>query len=370
MENEKNLKPKQHYIDLYDRHTVEYCRNIIRIFSEPLKNPPLYKGKKPPKGMVDAMSKMSLEYRMMFAKGDRFTQKEETIQKWMEDDQAKDELYESSMPPEGIHCLTCQRAMTLIDKDLWAGGLDKPDRVLFMFDCPNGHLPRRAFFDDGEEWKIEPNLCPKCGQKLIVEVKITKEKFIDYYRCSSCDFTKTEELKRTVNEKVSDPNFVADMAKFCLSEEEGKKWKDDLWSWEQMGKLVDSWKEKEQNKEVYEKVAKLRKLTVVELEKLLAPELEKDNYIYLKFGSPEMGKDVVIPFTVQDSKGGRESMASQYDLRKILKKTLEGTNWRVMGDAVYYQLGILSGRLRGFDREEDLIKLVKPTKALDKDAEK
>lgn len=360
MENEKHLKPKQHYIDLYDRHTVDYCKNIIEIFSQPLKNPPLIGGKKPTKVMVDTMSKMALDYRMMFAKGDRYTQKEETIREWMDRDQARDELYESATPPEGIHCLTCQRAMTMLDKDLWTGGLKEPDRILFMFDCPNGHLPRRAFFNDGEEWKHKREVCPKCGGEFNVKATVTKKKFIDYYSCKSCDFKKTEELERTANkEEIIDPDFAADRTKFCLSEEEGRKWRETLASWEQMGKLVDSWKEKEKNKEVYDKIAKIKKLTIVELEKLLIPPLEKEHYIYLKFGNPEITRDIIVPFTVQDSKGGREKLASDYELRQLLKKVLKETNWRLMSDGVSYRLGILSGRLRGYENEEDMLKLVK-----------
>ena len=77
---EKHLKEKQYYIDLYDRHTVERCRDIERIHSEPIKDPPLIEGKQPTKKMVDAMSKMALEWSMMFQTGDRYLNKEETIQ--------------------------------------------------------------------------------------------------------------------------------------------------------------------------------------------------------------------------------------------------------------------------------------------------
>ena len=73
----------------------------------------------------------------------------------------------------------------------------------------------------------------------------------------------------------------------------------------------------------------------------------------------EISKDVVMPFTIQDSKTGRENMASQYDLKRLLKKTLQDTNWRIMSDGVFCRLGILNGRLRGYENKEDLLKLVK-----------
>lgn len=91
----------------------------------------------------------------------------------------------------------------------------------------------------------------------------------------------------------------------------------------------------------------------------MIPHLEKGQYIYLKFGNPEINKDIIVPFTVQDSKGGREKLASDYELRQLLKKALKETNWRLMSDGVSYRLGILSGRLKGYENEEDMLKLVK-----------
>ncbi len=59
-------------------------------------------------------------------------------------------------------------------------------------------------------------------------------------------------------------------------------------------------------------------------------------------------------------KGDRE----EYDSKKALKKLIEGiladTTWRLMSDGISYRLGILTGRLKAHEREEDLMKLVKP----------
>ena len=50
-------------------------------------------------------------------------------------------------------------------------------------------------------------------------------------------------------------------------------------------------------------------------------------------------------------------------LAELPKESIDGalmsTNWRLMSDGVAYRLGILTGRLRGYEREEDLLKLVK-----------
>ena len=127
---------------------------------------------------------------------------------------------------------------------------------------------------------------------------------------------------------------------------------------EKMGKLVDSWKEKEENKGLYEAVGNIKKLTISELQKLLDPILEKAGYCKLEFEKPELQKDVILGFGLQDSKSGRSEWDSIHELQKLFKKALEGTNWRLMSDGVRYRLGFLQGRLKGVEAEEDLKKLV------------
>ncbi|MGK2848940.1 MAG: hypothetical protein ACSLEX_02635 [Minisyncoccota bacterium] len=61
------------------------------------------------------------------------------------------------------------------------------------------------------------------------------------------------------------------------------------------------------------------------MEKLLSPILEKSGYIKFQLLNPEIGKGVIVPFGVYDGKGDRTKMASEYDLKRLLKKTLEDT---------------------------------------------
>ncbi|MBD3282484.1 MAG: hypothetical protein GF387_02640 [Candidatus Portnoybacteria bacterium] len=106
-------------------------------------------------------------------------------------------------------------------------------------------------------------------------------------------------------------------------------------------------------------ISKIKKLPVAGLKKLLIPKLEKEGYIKLEFSKPEMGRDVIVEFTVQDNNEKREEYDSRSQLKKLLKQILEKTNWRLMSDGIYYRLGILTGRLRSYENEEDLLKLVK-----------
>ncbi len=72
-----------------------------------------------------------------------------------------------------------------------------------------------------------------------------------------------------------------------------------------------------------------------------------------------MGKYVIVPFTVQDAKSDRKEYDSTNTLRKLIKKTLENTNWRLMTEGASYRLGYLHGRLKGYEREEDLVEIVR-----------
>lgn len=91
---------------------------------------------------------------------------------------------------------------------------------------------------------------------------------------------------------------------------------------------------------------------------LLAPVLEKAGYIEFSLDKPEMGKDVFIGFSYLDSKSDREDYDSRKTLRKLVNEVLVDTNWRLMSDGISYRLGYLNGRIRAYEREEDLKELV------------
>jgi hypothetical protein len=86
--------------------------------------------------------------------------------------------------------------------------------------------------------------------------------------------------------------------------------------------------------------------------------MEKAGYIKLQFKDPDTTKDFILPFVVYDLKPDREDRHSTSELEKLLRKALKETNWRLMTSGVTYRLGMLEGRLHGYDREEDLLRLV------------
>lgn len=357
---EGRLKSHQYYSDLYDKHTVEQCRwwdthtpdveELRRSFKE--KHPDKEPDEQELLRTVNAVTRMSL----YFVKGERYLKKEETVREWMQRDERSDKFFESATAPEDINCLTCGRLMFVSSKHHHSSGIEGKDRVLFFYDCAQEHVPRRAFYDDGEEFRREKPTCPKCNAEVVEEDKTTEEKWVTVITCPSCAYTDTSEIERIANKP--DPDFEKDRARFCLSEKEGQEFISAKANLEGISRLMDEIKEKEKNKESYEKVAKLKKLKIVELEELLTPVLEKADYIKLQFKNPEISKDVIVPFVVYEKRPDREGYSSSKDLEKVIKKTLLDTNWRLMTDGVSYRLGMLEGRLHGYEREEDLLKLV------------
>ncbi|MDP3244389.1 MAG: hypothetical protein Q8M83_01880 [bacterium] len=242
-----HLKSQQYYSDLYDRHTVDICRRTEKSFKNKDADLPLAEGitEEEAKGVKKFAMKWYLHMKM----GERYLNKEKTIHEWMETDRKKDELYESAQAPEDIRCLTCRNRLKPTFKELWFE-MDKPDRVLFMYDCPNQCLPRRAFFSDGEEWRVKPNLCPKCDTALDQKVDDNGEKLITTRSCSKCGYSESDEMVWThKKDEGVDENFAKDRDRFCMTDEEGKKFQEEKWSLQQMAKFVDEWKEKDKARE-------------------------------------------------------------------------------------------------------------------------
>lgn len=345
----KHLKDEPYYSDLYDRLTIEECQR--------------WENKKYPKSLKETdeeakLAKVKEEYfhkvvirlAIYFLTADRAAKKSETIQEWMKRDQEKDERLANAEELKGIRCLGCSSLLTdCISRDLMDNHQGQ-EEVLFMFECGKCHK-RRAFWENGKEWEHKPK-CIQCRAEVVSESTKKDTTIITRYSCSHCGHVEvdTMDLSKKEEEKV-DPDFEANRKKYCIPEDEGRKI---IRESQEMKELVDSWKERDEKKELYADIAKIQKLTIVELQTLLDPLLEKAGYTKLEFEKPDLEKDVILGFSLQDAKSGRVEYDSIHDLQKLLKEVLSPTNWRLMSDGVSYRLGFLQGRLRGVDGEEKL----------------
>jgi DNA-directed RNA polymerase subunit RPC12/RpoP len=236
--------------------------------------------------------------------------------------------------------------------------IDSPEEVLFMLKCSRCKK-NSAYWQDGTAWELRKTACPKCNTPM-EETDIRKAKTVTTtYTCPACSYSYKDTFDFSSKKEEPDPEFEVDRAIFCLidpkSLEEHRDAKRRLEGMVELGKEL---KEKEVNKHLYDALAKLKKLKIPELSPLLEPALKKAGYTEFSLDKPEMGREVTIGFNCLDSKSERGDYESRSALRKLVQQTLKDTNWRLMSEGIHYRLGYLNGRLRVYENEEDLLKLV------------
>lgn len=361
------LKEYHYYVDHYDLQTIEDCLDYYNGIKGRLKKerPTEELKKLSDKEFYREISKTA-SYVVNIMKAKRYERKKEVIHEWIERDRKIQERYDNAIPPEGVLCKRCFSPTKDFSKDLH-NPYGENSKILFLFECPKCKK-RQALYDDGMEWKLEKQNCPKCNQPLDEKSTYTKDILTTVHSCPNCsyknketyDFKKSEKenKKREAREKKLLTEYRED---FCVNDEVGENM---LHAYELLSKLYDEYKEKERRKKdpIIQQIQKLKKLTVIQLKKLIGGSLKKESYTDLKFGKLEIGKYVIVDFSVLETMDDRKEYNSQQILRKLIKRLLEDTNWRLMSDGIDYRLGILTGRLKAYEREEDLIEILKKKK--------
>jgi hypothetical protein len=355
------LKNEQYYADLYDLFTIERCLRHIGFSQKEFQNKDKHK-EFSNKERVRAFSVVT-DLGLYFIKGGRYAHRQETIQKLYDDDKKRQDFYDNTPEPSDIHCDTCGRLLQSDFKHLEDVG-NKPWRVLFYFPCTFCRK-KKAIFNTGEEYVSTPDLCEKCGHEIERSYKRKGKIITTLRKCIHCDFSETEvedfdkSHKEWEEKQKKDRELLSKYRhEFCMSDKEGQEYIQSIESMKSLNEMLKK-HEKKEGDPAYHRAKKLKKLSIVELEKILTETLEKEKYIKLSLDKPEMGKYVVVPFTVQDADSSRKEHESTGKLRKLIKKTLEDTNWRLMTEGASYRLGYVYGRLKGYEREEDLMEIVR-----------
>lgn len=366
------LKDEQHYIDRYDLHTIEECLDNVKMFQDVYQkslNSKELKNISQEDKLHDA--NLMLHRTLFVIKGKRYEKKKETIQKWMEDDKLKQDKQDYTPTPEDIVCPLCNGSMVFNSSKHLDYSYDSPlMRMMFLFKCSKCEK-QQWVYDDGEIRVSKPDLCSKCKEEIDIQAT-RKGKVITWkYKCKACGYTKTEiddlakhddehkKWQAEQNKKEEEGKKLLEKYReeFCLNEKDGIEHVETLEAMEVGHEIYEEEKEKYDDK-VYQTTVNLKRLTVLEIEKLLTERLEKEKYVKLTLDKPDMGRFVTIPFNVLDANSTRNPNISEATLKKILKDTLEDTNWRLMSDGIRYRLGYLSGTLKAYEQEEDLLGLV------------
>ena len=361
MENPKHLKDETYYSELYDRTTVRQCRfyeddadaKIKSIVENGTDEDKLENIRK--KWIHNVVVPIAI----YFITAERYANKAKTIKDWMENDRLRDEKFDNTNPPEHVYCLNCgSYDLELKHKDAHEDFEDyTKDRFSFMFECVKCNRPS-IFWENGDKWDPKTP-CKKCGYKSTEETYKREGSIITtLYECKYCGHKETsvwdlsKKIKRE-QEKI-DYNFEKDRERFCLSKEEGDKAAEGAMTWKYQSQRIEDLIAQE---DVKKKISDIKKLNIAELLNILEPAVEKGDYIKLDLSKPEVGRNLIVNFTIQDNKTDREAPYSTANLEKIFKANLAGTNWRLMNSEVSYRLGVLSGRLRGYETDEDLLRL-------------
>lgn len=360
-----HLKERRYYEDLYDKLTVESARRSIKYYYDFYED---FEKKLPKDEKIDRPGNVFvLNVFYMQTVGnellERYEKRDEHIREWMERDEAKDEQIASARLTEEPYCHHCgKHGLRIKDKSLMHRGedykIDDLEEVLFMLHCP--HCDKNsAFWEDGTAWKVKPTLCPKCKSEVTHKTTKTKNAITITHTCTSCKHSFKDKMDISTKKEKPDPEYATDRIHFCLEE---KEFRDRLFKMRhdfiEMAKLGKEFKEREDNKHIYDAVKEMRKPKIAELVPLLAPVLEKAGYIEFHLDKPEMGRDVYVGFSCLDSKPDRNDNDSRKTLKKLVDSALSDTNWRLMSDGISYRLGYLNGRVKAYEGEEAMKELV------------
>lgn len=367
----KYLHPRKYYEDLYDKFTVEDCRSTENFF---LKQYPQYKKvdfqllgdndsipadeyierkqalEKMPKDQQKMIIAYNVTLRVLIHKtGDRYLQREETIENWIKRDEERDlkreRLWNINDPQEDKRCRECGDFMKCFHKDFHSIG-DKPDQILFIYECIECKY-REGEFDNGELYEMKGSRCPKCNAQTKDTTRKLKTKIKVKTVCTSCDFKDEYEWDLSGKEKPKtkadleeEKLFERDKLRFCITPKQGERYRKFKSSMEQFVKVCQ---------EIDARVEREKENPLLEAQKRIKNTLKGKKFLKMKFGEPEIGRDIIFEFKVYESDNERNEYNATKELKKMIEKALEGTNWKLMSEGVSARMGIFSGRIRGIE---------------------
>lgn len=356
-----HLKGRQYYEDLYDRLTVERGRRNTETFNE-LYDKFFEVMPDEPRDSHRAVLHLNLIY-MVFVGNeliDRYDEREDDIREMMTKDEAKDQQVADDRLTIEPSCNHCQAAgLRLTDKMLFhRDSFDEPEEVLFTLKCSKCQK-NSAVWSDGKPLESKKTSCPKCSTAMDEEDSRREKVITTTYTCTSCGHQHKRRLDFTPKKEKVDPDFATDRAMYGLHDEKTRQeLRDAKWRYEEMAKLGKEWKEKEDNQHIYDAIAELKKPKIAELSPLLQPKLKKAGYVEFNLDKPEIGKIAFVSFSCMDGRSDRGDHDSRKTLQTTIRKALSDTNWRLTSDGISYRLGYLNGKLRAYEYENELKKLV------------
>jgi hypothetical protein len=340
---EKYRKPDEYYQEDYDRTTI----SILKQLEKDGHGPQYYDLSKGPLTVTNQMDPFSKFYETGVGRAQR---RDNFIMSLKLDDEKKDRLVARYPVPEIVRCNECNNRMHLCNHFF-----REDAEILFVFECPKGHMPRKVLYPNGDEFFFKKKSCGKCGsQDIKTSSKKTKKSLTFTEKCKRCGEVTTDFYDLTF--KKEEPITEEDRKKYITYFKGRRTFWQDLEAIANLKHLIIS-DEKLKN-ELY-KTESIEKLKVAHLEERLIKLLKTTKFKKFKIQSYNTTRNVILEFTVQDSSDLSEK-ESKRNFIKIIQNNLLNTNWRLVDPSnLNYRMGIISGRLKAHETDEELIALAK-----------
>jgi hypothetical protein len=341
MENYR--KTDQEYNDDYDRRTIKILKPLEQAENERLAKVSgieMFKERVTMIMMGDSYEDTAVQ---------RHRNKKTFIENQILDDDKKDKLVARTPEPESPRCDTCLQRMRVATHFFE----EENTRIIFIFECPDGHAPRKGLYADGSPYPVKKAICAKCGsEKVTGKTKRTADKIVITDTCKDCKHKDVFEMSITPDLPIDE----ADRKKYCIDFIGRKTKVEEIIDFNKvMEEARQSIKEKE-TKELLE-FDKIEKPTIHQLQQKITARGAEQSFVALQLDKPELVKDVLtVGFTMQDS-GDRKETESLKAFTEFLEGLLLPTNWRLVKKSAEYRLGYLSAKLQGFETEGDLTKI-------------
>lgn len=351
------LKDREVYEDRYDRITVEIGRregaSLGWALSESLE-------KMENKGLANFWEErmywwlFEIPYLLP-----RWEERDVTIESWMFEDRMLDKRLEESRPLVEPKCESCKKqGLRLVNKlFLSRESGDERRSVLFMFDC-GSCKKRTACWEDGVVWHAPVIPCPKCRSSLNEDVTVKGYTMTTMTKCQSCDYSNVEKTKIGMPKEPDDSLYEEHKKLFCLDDERGALMQTYREKLKEMMPILEEDMKRDADKELHSKVAKVPRLKIPEAIDLLRPAIEAAGYREVMFEKPDLGVYVSISFCCMDGNMAREDAQSRKVLKQAIVKALGDTNWRLMSEGISYRLGYLTGRVRVYEEDDEIVQLI------------
>ena len=332
-----HLKDRQEYEDHYDQHTVE----IARWYEEQAAKREDQDGNKIP----ERVNNMVTRFLLYHYTGERWKNRDETINKWMEDDRSSDKVYENTAIPDNVCCFMCDVAMEFLHKSLNHDFEKKGKSMEFFFSCEDCEVGLKI--KEGKRERIIPWMCPNCKRRMKQEKKRAGEKLWWKDSCDFCDYEKSGEMDLSIKQeeepkpkptKEEVKRFREDRLRFCLTDKEGHSYLEGLRNMKELGELMDRMKAKDD-----ERKERLKK--------------EPKGFALMEGSySCIMCKRNTSPFKTWYDKYGIKCMTCQYLLerKKVPLKYFKDTNSWYSGYDLQSKYGIHHQTMRKLVREGKL----------------